>query len=179
MITHASVFSSGLVALAGFAAAGQVAPVKPGLWEVHVDRTIDGQKAPGMEERFKNMPPERRQQMEEMMKARGIDQSGNVMKVCHTKETLDRSRFSNAMPDCKTTFGQSSGSVWKGHTTCARMHLESDTEIKFTGSKSYTSKTSSVSEIGGRTRKSEIVTSGKWLSADCGDVKPLQDSLSR
>jgi hypothetical protein len=161
------------VAIASFSARAQVAPVKPGLWEVHIDRTVDGQKPPDLSDRLKNAPPERRAQMEAMMKERGIAQSGNAMKVCQTKEMLDRSRFVNPNPDCKTTFGQRTSKVWKSHTACAQMHLESDAEVTFTSSEGYTMKYSSVSEIGGKPRKSQTVVTGKWLSADCGDIKPM------
>jgi hypothetical protein len=166
-------FVACVAALASLAARAQVVPLAPGLWEVHFDRTVDGQKPPDFQERLKNMPPERRQQMEAALKARGMDVSGDEVKVCHTAATLNLKNFLNRVKDCKTNITQSSGPVWKAHTSCPSMHMESDTEVKFDGKKSYKSKTSSVSERDGRTRKTEMITTGKWLSADCGDVKPL------
>src|SRR5947209_19610234 len=70
-----------LSTVASLAARGQSAPVKPGLWEVHIDRTVDGKRPPDLSERLKNMPPERRQQMEAMMKERGSEPGGGTMKV--------------------------------------------------------------------------------------------------
>jgi hypothetical protein len=173
MAHRSSFFVACVAALASLAAHAQVVPLAPGLWEVHFERTVDGQKAPDLGERLKNMPPERRQQMEAALKARGMDVSADGAKVCHTAATLNVKNFVDRMKDCKTTFSQSSGPIWKAHTSCPSMHMESDTEVKFDGKKSYSSRTSSVSERDGKTRKSQIVTNGKWLSADCGDVKPL------
>jgi hypothetical protein len=161
------------VAIGSFAAHAQVAPVKPGLWDVHIDRTVDGQKEPDLSERLKNVPPERRQQVEAMMKERGIGNAGNGLKVCQTKEMLDAKRFVNPIPDCKTTFGLRTNTAWKSHTSCPQMHFESDTEIKFVNAESYSVKSSSVSEAGGKSRKTETLATGKWLSADCGDIKPM------
>ena len=49
-------------------------PMKPGLWQVHIEREENGQKMPDgaerMKEQMKNMSPEERQRFEEMMKQR-------------------------------------------------------------------------------------------------------------
>jgi hypothetical protein len=162
-----------LLSLGSLAANAQVAPLKPGLWEVKMERKVDGQKAPDFSDRLKNMPPERRAQMEAALEARGVSQNGNAMRVCHTKETLDRSRLASTLSDCKTDFDKASGSTWKGHTTCEKMHLVSDTEIRFLDSKNYVTQTTATTELGGRTRKTETTTTGKWISADCGNVQPM------
>ena len=46
--------------LIAVSASGQVAPIKPGLWQVQMERETNGQKGPDMSERLKHMPPERR-----------------------------------------------------------------------------------------------------------------------
>jgi hypothetical protein len=158
---------------ATFAARGQTAPLKPGLWEVHVDRETNGQKAPDMSERLKNMPPDRRAQIEAMMKQRGVDAGGNVSKVCQTRESLDSKKFVNPVADCKTAYSTRTNSTWKSHTSCPQNHLESDAETTFTDPENYTTKITSVSQSGGKTSTSHITQTGKWLSADCGDIKPL------
>jgi hypothetical protein len=154
------------------AARGQTVPLKPGLWQVQLVRETDGQKAPDMSERLKNMPPERRAQVEAMMKQRGFDPSGNVMKVCQTRETLDSKNFVDSVADCKTTYSSRTASAWKSHTTCSQSHLESDAEITFTSPESYTTKITSVRQSGGQTSTSHITQTGKWISADCGDIQP-------
>src|SRR5258707_10094871 len=81
--------------LIAVSASGQVAPIKPGLWQVQMERETNGQKGPDMSERLKHMPPERRAEAEAAMKKRGIDASGNTVKVCQTREMLDASKFVN------------------------------------------------------------------------------------
>ena len=50
----------------------QPAPIKPGLWQMHLETdAIDPAKMREMEQQMKNMPPEQRQMMEQMMKGRG------------------------------------------------------------------------------------------------------------
>ena len=150
----------------------QVAPIKPGLWQIKVERDVDGQKAPDMSEHLKNMPPEQRAQMEAMLKQRGVDVSGNVMKVCQTREMLDTRKFVNPMPDCKTTFSTQNDSAWKSHTSCGQLHLESDSEVLFANSENYSVKTVSVTRTGSRTINSNMTRTAKWLSSECGDIKP-------
>ncbi len=53
-------------------------PIKPGLWQVHMEREVNGQKMPDMSERLKNMPPEKRAQFEAMMKQHGVGLGGGV-----------------------------------------------------------------------------------------------------
>jgi Protein of unknown function (DUF3617) len=152
----------------------QTAPIKPGLWQVRSEREVNGQKAPEMSDRMKNMSPEQRAQFEAMMKAHGMatDASG-AHQVCYTKENLDRSAWADQAMDCKATFSSQSGSFWKWHTSCPTMKIEADGEATFPNSENYTVKSSSVLKRGDKTQTSTNTMTGKWLSSDCGDVKPL------
>jgi len=151
----------------------QVAPVKPGLWQIQIERETNGQKAPDMSERLKNMPPERRAQVEAMMKQRGIGAAGNVMKVCQTREMLDSKHFVNSLANCKITYSTRTDRSWKSHTSCPQSQLESDVDIVFLNPENYTTKTTSIIQSGGQTKTSHMTMTGKWLSADCGDIKPI------
>jgi len=159
--------------LVAISASGQVAPIKPGLWQIQMERETNGQKSPDMSERLKNMPPERRAQVEAAMKQRGIENGGNTVKVCQTREMLDPTKFVNPLPDCKTTYSSRTNSSWKSHTSCSQNRLESDSEIIFAGPESYTVKTTSTLQSAGQTKTTHMTSTGKWLSADCGDIKPL------
>jgi hypothetical protein len=160
-------------ALVAISASGQVAPIKPGLWQIQMERETNGQKSPDMSERLKNMPPERRAQVEAAMKEHGMEASGNTVKVCQTREMLDSTKFVNPLPDCKTTYSTRTNSSWKSHTSCSQNHLESDSEIIFSSPESYTVKTSSTLQSAGQTKTTHMTRTGKWVSADCGDIKPL------
>ena len=155
-------------------ALAQTAPIKPGLWQVHSDREVNGQKAPDASDRMKNMSPEKRAQFEAMMKQHGVATDGSGMpKVCYTKENLDRSAWADQMLDCKATFSSQTGSSWKWHTSCPTMKIEADGEATFPNSQSYTVKSTSVSQHDDKTRTTAHTMTGKWLSSDCGAVKPL------
>ena len=60
-------------------------PIKPGLWQVHIDREVNGQKMPDASERMKNMSPEKRAQFEAMMKQHGGGTGGAGSQVCYTR----------------------------------------------------------------------------------------------
>ncbi len=158
--------------LISISASGQIVPIKPGLWQIQMERETNGQKSADMSERLKNMPPERRAQMEAALKRGGIEANGNTIKVCQTREMLDQSKFLNPLPDCKTTYSSRTNSLWKAHTSCTQNHLESDSEITIFGSESYSAKTTSTIQSAGQTKTTHMTRTGKWLSSDCGDIKP-------
>ena len=63
--------------------------LKPGLWEITSQTTIDGKAMPNMQDMFKNMPPAQRKQMEAMMAKQGVGMGAggsNAVKVCMTPE---------------------------------------------------------------------------------------------
>jgi hypothetical protein len=160
---------------AGLAAGAQIAPpIKPGLWQVHMDREVNGQKVPDASERMKNMSPEKRAQFEAMMKQHGVaTAAGAPNQVCYTKEALARSPWADMQTDCKPVFSTQSASSWKWHTTCPKSGYEADGEANFLDHENYTVKSSSVSKLGGTVRNSITTITAKWVSSDCGDVKPF------
>ena len=166
-----------LVAGTVVAAQAQTAPpIKAGLWQVHSEREVDGQKAqmPDMSERLKNMPPEARKQIEAMMKQRGVDMSGGGgMRICLGKESLDQGQWQGHQGSCKTDFTSRSGSTWKWHTSCQEPAAETDGEARFAGPESYTVKTATTMTVQGETKTSRMTLTSKWLGPDCGDVKPV------
>lgn len=150
-----------------------VPPIKPGLWQVHIEREVNGQKAPDMSEHMKNMTPEKRAQFEAMMKQHGVGMGGGPNQVCYTREMLEHSPWADMQMDCKPTFSSRTSSSWKWHTSCPKAGIEADGEAIFTNSENYTVKSTSVSKMGDKVRNSAATMTGKWVSADCGDVKPL------
>lgn len=167
----------GLVFCAQAVAQAQTAPpIKPGLWQVRSEREVDGQKVqmPNMSERFKNMPPEARKQMEAMMKERGVDMGGGGdMRICLSKESVDPEQWQRQQGTCKTDYGSRSSSMWKWHTTCQEPASQTDGEARFTGPESYTVKTATTMTLQGETRTTRMTLDSKWLSPDCGDLKPV------
>lgn len=166
----------GLVAACAAVAHAQTAPpIKPGLWQVQSERTIDGQKAPDVSQQMANMPPEARKQMEAMMKQRGMDISGGVnnMKMCLTREQLDEGRWRSEEGRCKTDFITRTATQWKWRSVCTQPPSESEGEANIASPERYTVKVTTVSQRKGEPRNMQMTMNAKWLGADCGDVKPL------
>ncbi|HMC16094.1 MAG TPA: DUF3617 domain-containing protein [Albitalea sp.] len=163
-----------LCAAAAVAQAQPVPPIKPGLWQVSVQRAVDGQATPSPGERLDNLPPEMRAKIEAGMKARGMELgAGGDMKVCHTKESLAQGAWNRQGASCKTDVKTRSAASWTWHTSCTKPVMETDGETLFTNAENYIVKTSSTMTMGGQARSSQNTITAKWLGADCGDVKPF------
>ena len=155
-------------------------PVKPGLWETRMSQLdANGKEVPSPDfAAFARMSPAARAQMAGMMQARGVqmpDENG-VMKACLTRDTLDSGAWQQIATDtgCTTTYATRSSSAWKWHTSCtAALKSESDGEMVFTGSEGYRTKLTATVTRNGAANTSTRIVQGKWLSAACGDIKPI------
>ena len=96
------------------------------------------------------------------------------MKVCMTPEMAERSDIPANRGDCKTGQRQRSGNTMKMTFTCTNPPSTGETQVTFDGPESYTSRTTVTSTTNGKPETMTMEGSGKWLSADCGSVKPLQ-----
>jgi len=163
------------LALGTVAQAQTTPPIKPGLWQISSDRQVDGQKAPDLGEHMKKMSPEMRKRMEDNMKQHGVDMSGGAgnMKMCMTRESLDQGRWQGEEGNCKTDFTSRTASSWKWRSSCSQPPSQTDGEASFAGPEAYTVKSSTTMTLQGQTRVTKMVMSGKWLGADCGDLKPI------
>jgi len=165
----------------GVAAAGPlpVPPVKPGLWEVRMSvLDADGHEVAAPEQAaLSRMPPESRARMAEAMKARGVSMpdANGATKTCLTKELFESGAWQKVASDtgCTTNFSMQSATTWKWHSSCTTIKSESDGETVFTNAESYKTKVTTTSTVMGKTKTSTRMLQGKWLGADCGDVKPL------
>ena len=46
-------------------------------------------------------------------------------------------------------------------------------EMTFVSDKAYTGRTTVTTQVAGKSQQMTMEMSGKWLSAECGDVKPM------
>lgn len=171
--------ATGVVACAAGAAWAQQPPIKPGLWQIHVEED-SGEMAARMREmeaHMKNMPPEQRKQVEAMMKQHGVSMgSPGDMRICLSKEQLARDDWQGRREQsgCKTDTTRS-GNTWKFHSSCpAPQASETDGEAVFASPENYTVKSTTTSSEGGQSRTMKMTAVSKWLGADCGDIKPAQ-----
>lgn len=170
--------SVSFLALAALSATAQTAPkMKAGLWQIQIEQVRDGQKLPNASERMKDhmkdMTPEHRKQFEEMMKQRGVDPNAtDTMKMCYSQKMVEHGAWAD-QGGCKTDFTDRSATSWKWHSVCSSFSYEGDGEATFSDADNFTVKSSGVATVGGKTVKSNSTRIGKWLDADCGDVKPM------
>lgn len=171
----------GLLLLAGQPAMAQT--MKPGLWEINNKMQSDSgemEKAmANMEKQMAGMPPEQRKQMQDMMAKQGVAMGpgaggGMSMKVCMTKEMAERNEMpSQQQGDCKTTHSPRSGNTMKFAYTCTQLPSSGEGLITFVSDTAYTMKMASTTTVKGKAEKMNMDASGKWLSADCGNIKPI------
>jgi hypothetical protein len=159
--------------------------VKPGLWENTTTSEISGLAMPAMPQispdQLAKMPPAQRAQIEAMMKGGMGTPRTNTTKVCITQEALSRSLFDNGDKSCTFKVVSSSSSNQQIHVECTRgntktsgdlnldrvdsEHLKGNMNMKTTGD-------SSTAGSAGQNMTIKLSFSNKYLSADCGDVKP-------
>ena len=166
-----TLFAAAVLALALPAGAQTM---KPGLWEMS-NKMSGGQMDQAMAEMQKamaEMSPEQRKQMQAAMAQRGVKMvpgagGGMAVQMCLTKEMVER----NDVPmdkGCTTTRNERSGGRMKFAFTCGNPPSSGEGEASFTP-ETYTSRMTM--KTAGDTMTME--GKGRWLKADCGDVKPI------
>lgn len=173
------VMVSGVLLLAAVAlAAAPPAPLKPGLWEHSF--TIKSQSGrveaaiTEMQRQIEQMPPEQRRMMEQMMAGQGMAMrpGGGVVKACLTEAEIAR----GALPQqegCRQEVLEQSTERLRLRFVCAGDPPTSgEGEIVFHGPERYSGASTLNTELDGRPEVMTVEQAGRWLSADCGDVKP-------
>jgi Protein of unknown function (DUF3617) len=134
-------------ALAGAAAFAQAQSQAPGLWEHTMQVQLPGAARPGAQ--------------------------GTTLKVCVTKEQAARPAEPRLAGDCTNTDVQRSGNTIKFKYECTRPRASSgEGEWTFVSDKAYTGKLATLNEVRGKPQTMRVEMRGKWLAADCGNVKP-------
>ncbi|MEO8807341.1 MAG: DUF3617 domain-containing protein [Burkholderiaceae bacterium] len=151
----------------------------PGLWEHSFkmkSQDAETEKAlADMQKQMAAMPPEQRKQIEQMMASRGMSMGaqGTVVKVCVTKEDVARKAEPQFREGCTQQVLQRSASSMKVKFECTQPRpMSGEGEMSFIGDKAYTGKSTVTSQSNGKTQQMAMEMAGKWLAADCGDVKP-------
>jgi hypothetical protein len=156
-----------------------VPPVKPGLWEARMSvLDADGHEmAPPEQAALSRLSPEARARMADAMKARGVSMpdANGATKVCLTKEMFESGRWQQMASEagCTTNYSTLSSTSWKWHSSCTALKSESDAEMIFNSPESYRTKVMTTATVMGKTNTSTRIVQGKWLGADCGDIKPF------
>lgn len=168
----------------------QAQKVRPGLWEYKITMKSGGGQADAaaaamsrMREEMASMTPEQRAQVEAMMGRQGMGMApggghGITARSCVTPEMAARSEIDFGQQGRCTNTHSRSGNTLRFKFSCQG---EDASTTEGEGEATLVSET----EIRGRTRTvttrkgqaspmMDVESRGKWLAADCGDVKPRQ-----
>lgn len=170
-----------------FAAALAVAPFvahaqtqAPGLWEHTFKLTSQGgemEKAQAeMQAQLAALPPEQRQKIEAMMKSRGVTMGaqGTTAKFCLSKEQAAKPAEPQMAGDCKQTEMTRSGNTMRYKFACTTpQRVSGEGQVSYAGDKAYSGQSTMTTQVNGQPQQMGMGMTGKWLAADCGDIKPL------
>lgn len=171
------------LAAAAFSAGASAQNLKPGLWQV-ANRMQGGsmdmdRATQQMEQQMAKMKPEQRKMMEEMLAKQGIKTGPGGLgmasvQTCMTKEMVERNQVPAQQGDCKMTQQQRSGNTVKIAYTCTKPPSSGEGTLIIHSPEAYTMKMTINSKAGGKPNTVHMDVTGKWLKADCGNVKPIQ-----
>ncbi|WP_029695982.1 DUF3617 domain-containing protein [Comamonas badia] len=163
--------------------------LRPGLWEMQSTvKTSSGQVEAAMakmQEQLASMPPAQRKQMEQMMAQRGMSLPGaaegggtaTALKVCMTQKDVDMDniptqegcthKVTRAGPGQLTMSFQCEGKAGQPPSSGeGTMTIESPT--------AFSGRHRMHTQVQGKPEQMDMTQKGRWLSADCGQVKPLR-----
>lgn len=174
---------SAVLAFSVFALNAHAETVKPGLWEmtnklqsgsVEMEKAMaEGQKA------MADLPPEQRKMVQDMMAKQGVNIGSSAsgamsIKICITQEMIDNNELSATAGDCKTTNSPRVGNSMKVSYVCAKPPSSGEGQVTFAGPEMiYSKMTVTTPTANGKSEKMSMEGQGKWLSAECGAIKPV------
>lgn len=163
------------------ATAAQAQSIKPGLWEHGFTiKSASGQMEAGMAEMQKQMaalPPDQRKMMEQMLAQQGVGMGpkGQSVRICITPEEAARQEVPAAEGNCTQKVTQRSANTIKVSFSCADKPPSSgEGEITFLSPTAYSGKMQVRTTVDGKPERMDMTTTGKWLAADCGAIKPVK-----
>lgn len=153
--------------------------VKLGLWETTSTTDMSGMAMPSMPQippdALSRMPPEQRARIEAMMKGRGGSPQSMTVKSCITKETLARAgAFGQSDKSCTMNVVSSTPMKQVLHMDCKRdnSHMTGDMTVERVDAE-HVKGTSVIKSEGEHAISMKSTFETKWLSSDCGEVKPV------
>jgi hypothetical protein len=151
--------------------------IKPGLWEMTI-------KSDAMKN-VPKIPPEQMKKMREMgITIPQMQDGGIVNKVCISKEMAERNdtpQFSQKESGCQSKNHQRSGNSYSMDIVCDGPDMKGTGKVRGTnsGGDRFTSTYDFKGTAHGQPVTHKQETSGKWLSADCGSVKPMDQAARK
>ena len=167
-----------VLATIGLGAQAQPQTLKPGLWEVsNTMQSGSGEMDKAMaqmKQEMESMPPEQRKMMQDMMAKQGVGvgAGGMTVKICMTKEMIERNDIGTQEGDCKTSHSPWVGNTMKMSFTCTKPPSSGEGQISVVSPQAYNVKMTVNTASKGKPERMAMDSKGKWLSAECGAIKP-------
>ncbi len=163
------------------AAGASAQTLKPGLWEMaNKVKSSNGQMEQAMAQaqaQMANMPPAQRKMIEDMMAKQGVGLApggGTSARICLTREMVEQNGIpAQAQGDCKSTNAPRIGNSMKVSFSCTNPPSRGEGTVTFLGPESYAVQMAMTSVVNGKQEKIDLDSTSKWVSADCGAIKPL------
>ena len=166
--------------LSATALTAQAQSMKPGLWSISTQMSGSPemeQAMAAMQKQLAAMPAEQRKKMEEMMGKQGVSMGSTPgsasVKVCLTQAMIERNVLSSHEGNCQHTNSPRMGSSMKYSFTCTQPPSSGEGEVNFISPESYSMRVTVNSTVKGKPNTMTMNSKGQFLSADCGNVKPL------
>lgn len=138
-------------------------PLKPGLWELTDQISLDQAEIDKMMEQ---VPPEGREQAMAMMKKQGLGSESAPYQDCVTQKDLDEGLF-NQGEQCEIEQTSHKGKNYTYDIACKDPKGEGQMKITIANNKKYESNVDMKVTDQGQTKKIEITSKGKWLKKEC------------
>ncbi|MEX2147442.1 MAG: DUF3617 domain-containing protein [Candidatus Rokuibacteriota bacterium] len=147
--------------------------MKPGLWEMTMKS-----------DEMAKMPPMSPEQIEQMRKMGitmpQVQDGGMVTKVCISKQMAERDQAPGMSQDasgCQSKNYRRSGNTYSVDIVCTGPTMKGEGKARgtYAGTNAFTSTYDFKGTVNGQPVTQHHEGSGTWLSADCGNVKPIGD----
>jgi hypothetical protein len=152
--------------------------MQPGLWEASTQTSSSNpetQKAMAQAQaQMAKMPPEQRAMIEKAMaeKGVGIGAGGNTLRLCISKEQSEM-RQMPVQEGCTQNTRYSGNTIHTTFSCTGPVASNGEGRYTFTSPTTYEGETSFVTTRAGKPETLQMRQTGKWLSADCGAIKPM------
>jgi hypothetical protein len=168
-----------MLSLLGCAAQAQQ-KIAPGLWEHRFTMKSQSGQAEAAQKQLQAqlaaLPAAQRKQLEEMMAQSGVAMGtqGNTLKVCISKEDAEQDRLPQSDDRCQQQSLQRNGNTLRFKFQCSgEPPTSGEGEFTISSPQAYSGRSTVNTVLMGRPERMELSTTGTWLSADCGKLKPL------